>query len=228
MENILKIGHRGAKGHLAENTMESIEAAIGFGVDMIEIDVHLCKTGELVVIHDFTLERTTNGSGEVRQKSLKELRSLFVEGKYKIPLLTEILDFITGKCSINIELKGDGTAAPVFKIIQEYIKQWNLDYQDFLVSSFKASELEQVFKLNSDIPLAVLTETEIEEAINLANKFHAVAINPSIELMNEQNLKKIKNAGFKTNVWTVNEPDQILKMKNLGVDGIISDFPDRL
>ncbi|WP_339650122.1 glycerophosphodiester phosphodiesterase family protein, partial [uncultured Salegentibacter sp.] len=77
--NLLKIGHRGAKGHLAENTLESIQKALDFGVDAIEIDAHRCKTGELVIIHDFTLDRTTNGSGEIAKKSLAELQALKIE-----------------------------------------------------------------------------------------------------------------------------------------------------
>ena len=101
--NLLEIGHRGAKRNFAENTLESIQKALNFGVDAIEIDVHRCKTGELVVIHDFTLDRTTNGSGEVAKKTLSEIKGLNVEDEFGIPLLTEVLDFIEGKCTINIE-----------------------------------------------------------------------------------------------------------------------------
>src|SRR5690606_22166251 len=105
-----KIGHRGAKGHLAENTQESIALALEMGVNGIEIDVHRCATGELVVIHDFTLDRTTNGEGEVATKSFEQLKELRVEDKYQIPSLREVLDLIEGKCFINIELKGRNTA----------------------------------------------------------------------------------------------------------------------
>ena len=86
-QKILKIGHRGAKGYVAENTIASIQKALDFGVDGIEIDVHLCATGELVVFHDFTLDRMTNGTGEVSKLSLSELKQLKVADKFQIPTL---------------------------------------------------------------------------------------------------------------------------------------------
>src|SRR5690606_39020303 len=137
MRKIQKIGHRGAKGDLAENTLESIRKAIDLKVDSVEIDVHLCKTGELVVIHDFTVDRTTNGEGEVSEKTLDELRSLLIEGKYRIPLLTEVLDLIEEKCRINIELKGNNTAAETSRIIRDYVTGRSRSYSDFIVSSFQ-------------------------------------------------------------------------------------------
>ncbi|HSP12111.1 MAG TPA: glycerophosphodiester phosphodiesterase family protein, partial [Salegentibacter sp.] len=158
MKSILKIGHRGAKGLLAENTLESIQKAIDLGVDAIEIDVHRCLSGEIVVIHDFTLDRTTNGSGEVAKKNWQDLKSLKVEGQYQIPLLTEVLDLIEGKCSINIELKGLNTAAGTSEIIQKYIAKGNWEYQDFIVSSFQKNELFQIRKLDEKIPIGVLSK----------------------------------------------------------------------
>jgi len=103
---ILKMGHRGAKGYVAENTIESIKKALDFGVDGIEIDVHLCASGELVVFHDFTLDRMTNATGEVSKLSLSELKQLKVNNKFLIPTLVEVLDAIDKKCLLNIELKG--------------------------------------------------------------------------------------------------------------------------
>ena len=137
MEKINKIGHRGAKAHLAENTLESIEKAISLGVDMIEIDVHRCATGELFVIHDFTLDRTTNGSGEVAKKSSTEMQSFLIEDRFKIPTLQEVLDLIENKCLINIELKGRNTAKAVSEIIQHKVEKEHWEYGNFLVSSFQ-------------------------------------------------------------------------------------------
>lgn len=89
-----KIGHRGAKGYTVENTLESFQKAIDLNVDAIELDVHVCKTGELIVFHDFTLERLTNGKGEISKSSLEELKKLRINEKFKIPTLIEALDFI--------------------------------------------------------------------------------------------------------------------------------------
>ncbi|MDT0687533.1 glycerophosphodiester phosphodiesterase [Autumnicola psychrophila] len=227
MDSILKIGHRGAKGLLAENTLESIQLALDFGMDMIEIDVHKCSSGEIVVIHDFTLDRTTNGSGEIATKSWEELKKLEISGRYKIPLLTEVLDLIEGKCTINIELKGSNTAVATCKIVQDYIDSRNWNYSDFIISSFQVNELFKARKFSEEIPIGVLSKANISEAIKIGKDLKALAIHPSIGIVTQNNIKQTKNAGFKAIVWTVNEPDAIARMKQCGVDGIISDFPDR-
>lgn len=226
MGTVQKIGHRGARGHLAENTLESIEVALGFGVDAIEIDVHRCKTGELVVIHDFTLDRTTNGSGEITEYNLAELKELLVEEKYKIPLLTEVLDLIEGKCSINIELKGTNTAERTCDIVRDYVKNKGWAYTNFILSSFQNNELYDVFKIDRQIPIGILSKASVTEAIELGKKLKAAAIHPSIGITTRDNVKQCHQAGFKVNVWTVNDVKSIERMKDFGVDGIISDFPD--
>jgi len=226
--NLLKIGHRGAKGYFAENTLESIQKALNFGVDAIEIDVHRCKTGELMVIHDFTLDRTTNGSGEVAKKSFTEIKALKVENEFEIPLLTEVLDFIEGKCTINIELKGLNTATATAKIIKKYIAEKNWTYKDFIVSSFQKNELFQMRKLDEKVALGILSKASVTEAIELGKLLKASAIHPSLGIITRDNVKASHKAGFNVNVWTVNEPEDIQRMREFGVDGIISDFPDRL
>lgn len=226
--DLLKIGHRGAKGHLAENTLESIQKALSFGVEAIEIDVHRCKTGELVVIHDFTLDRTTNGSGEVAKKSLTEIKALKVENEFEIPLLTEVLDFIEGKCTINIELKGLNTATATAKIIKKYIAEKNWTYKDFIVSSFQKNELFQMRKFDEKVALGILSKASVTEAIELGKLLKASAIHPSLGIITRDNVKASHKADFNVNVWTVNEPEDIQRMREFGVDGIISDFPDRL
>ena len=226
--DLLKIGHRGAKGYLAENTLESIQKALSFGVDAIEIDVHRCRTGELVVIHDFTLDRTTNGSGEVAKKALTEIKTLKVEDEFKIPLLTEVLDFIQGKCTINIELKGLNTATATAEVIKKYIAEKNWTYKDFIVSSFQKNELFQMRKLDEKVALGILSKASVTEAIELGKLLKASAIHPSLGIITRDNVKASHKAGFNVNVWTVNEPEDIQRMREFGVDGIISDFPDRL
>ena len=104
--NPLIIGHRGAKGHLAENTLPSIQKALDLGVDAIEIDVFKCALGELVVYHDATLEKLTDAKGAIMDFSLEELRQVKVLNDYQIPTLNEVLDLIYGRVILNIELKG--------------------------------------------------------------------------------------------------------------------------
>lgn len=228
MNQPLKIGHRGAKGYVAENTLESIQKALDLGVDGIEIDVHLCQTGELVVYHDFTLERLTDGTGEIAMKSLEELKALKIVGQFKIPTLLEVLDLIDKKCMLNIELKGEGTAFEACKSIQLYTetKDWKID--DFIVSSFNHDELKSVYNINNNIPLAVLTESDIESATSFAESIKAKAIHPHCFLLDQSTVQQLQESGYKVNTWTVNDIEAIALMKTYGVDGIISDYPDRL
>ena len=103
----LIIGHRGAKGHVVENTLESIEKAIALGVDGIEVDIFKCKSGELVVFHDKTLNRLTDAEGLIESLDLDSIRKIRILDKYKIPTLREVLDLIDGKVFLNIELFQD-------------------------------------------------------------------------------------------------------------------------
>ncbi len=228
MNKILKFGHRGAKGHVTENTLESIQKALDLVVDGIEIDVHVCKTGELVVFHDFTLDRITDGTGEIGKFSLSELKQLKVENLYSIPTLTEVLDLIDNKIFINIELKGEHTANPTCAVIKDYVdnKNWTMDH--FIVSSFQEKELLDVFSCNPNIALGVLTKASVNQAVALAKRINAKAIHPNLALLSKDNVKQTQDQGYKVNVWTVNTKQAIARMKSYNVDAIISDFPDRL
>jgi glycerophosphoryl diester phosphodiesterase len=224
----LKLGHRGAKAYVAENTLESIQKALDFKVDGIEIDVHLCSSGELVVFHDFTLDRMTNGQGEIGKLSLVELKKLKVNGGYSIPTLEEVLNLIDNKCLLNIELKGKKTALKTSEVVQDYIKNKGWNYQDFIVSSFQHNELKAVFEIDKKIPLGVLSKASVDEAIEFAKIINAVAIHPNYALLTSENVKRAQNKGYKVYTWTVNDEQTIKRMKSYGVDGIISDAPDLL
>jgi len=228
MNSILKIGHRGAKGYEPENTLISFEKAIDFNVDGIELDVHLSLDGKLIVIHDETIDRTTNRKGFVDQLSLHELKSFRIENKYEIPTLTEVLDLVNERCFINIELKGIGTAKPVVDLITHYISKKNWDYTDFLVSSFDWKMLEEVELLNPKIRIGVLTEESIEEAFAFAKKIKAFSIHPEYSLLSKENVALVQEKGFEVYPWTVNSTADIQKIKSFNVNGIISDFPDRI
>lgn len=225
---MLKIGHRGAKGYLAENTLESIKKAFELGATGVEIDVHKCATNQIVVFHDFTLNRMTNGTGELASFSYSFLKNLQVSNNYIIPTLEDVLDILPKKALINIELKGRDTAHGVAHILSNYIKQGKISYEQIIVSSFQKIELENIFKLNAQLKLAVLTQASVTEALSFGQQINAYAIHPNYTLLTKANVLKAKNAGFQIITWTVNEPDDITMVKNLGVNGIISDFPDRL
>lgn len=225
---MLKIGHRGARGYEPENTLISFKKAVELGVDQIELDIHLSTDGVVMVIHDETLDRTTNGTGLVSDFTCLQLQAFQVDKKQLIPTLEEVLNAIDKKCSVNIEIKSNDLAIQLVAIIERYLAEKKWTYEHFLVSSFEWTNLEQIRKLNPNIPIAVLTEKEITLALAFAKKIKAQAINPAFHLLTNENVGTIQEAGFKVYPWTVNEIVDINRMKEYKVNGIISDFPDRL
>ena len=225
---IQSFGHRGAKGYVSENTLASFQKALDLNVDGIELDVHVCASGELVVFHDFTLDRMTNGSGEIHNFSLVELKKLKVDGVFEISTLEEVLNLVNRKCKVNIELKGHDTAKTAVQIIEKYIQDNNWKMDNFIISSFQRDELSIVSQLNSNIPLAVLTQASVEQAMEWADEFSAKYIHPHFSLLTEDNCKVANEKGFKINSLTVNVVAYIERIKMFKINGIISDFPDRI
>lgn len=225
---VLKIGHRGAMGYAPENTLKSFKKAIELNVDAIELDVHICKSGEIVVIHDKKVDRTTNGSGYVKEKTFDELRNLNAGDGEKIPLLSEVLDLINRKVKINIELKGDNTAKPVSELIEYYVKNKSWDYDDFILSSFNHYELKKFKELNSKIKTGALIDAIPIGFSEFAEKLKVNSVNLSLESINQEFVDDAHKRNLNVNVYTVNDLDDIQRIKNLNVDGIFSNFPDRL
>jgi glycerophosphoryl diester phosphodiesterase len=222
MQSLLNIAHRGASGYEPENTIIAFQKALDLNVRGIELDVHLSSDGEIMVIHDETINRTTNGKGLVKNFTRLELQ------KYGIPTLSEILELVNRNCFINIELKGIGTEKPVVNLIENYIADKNWNYNDFLVSSFDWKMLEEVQLLNPKIQIGVLTEDTILEALAFAKKIKAFSIHPDYVLLTKENVALMQENGFEVYTWTVNAKEDIEKIKSLTVNGIISDFPDRI
>ncbi|UWX54628.1 glycerophosphodiester phosphodiesterase family protein [Maribacter litopenaei] len=227
MKQPLVIGHRGAMGHETENTLASIQKAIDLGVDMIEIDVFKIKSGEIVVFHDETVDRLTNGPGRIENYNYIDLKKLVVDGGHKIPMLQDVLKLIDNKVALNIELKGDDTADRVNYIINYYIEKNGWSPENFIISSFKWDELTEMRRLNPNVQIAVLTEENPVDAISAAKELNAVAINPYYKRLDLENVNEIREAGLKIYVWIVNEDFDIDAMKRLGVDGIITNYPGR-
>ena len=118
---MLKIGHRGAKGYEPENTLIGFEKALALGVDQIELDIHLSADGEIMVIHDETIDRTTNGSGCVNSLTCTELQQFRIREQQYIPTLIEVLDLIDRKCSVNIEIKSTNLADKLVTVLEQFI-----------------------------------------------------------------------------------------------------------
>ena len=224
----LVIGHRGAMGHETENTLASVQKALDLGVDMIEIDVFKIESGEIVVFHDERVERLSNGGGKIEEYNIVDLHQLILDGNHRIPQLQDVLKLISNQVALNIELKGDNTADRVNFITNYYIKERGWTADNILISSFKWDELREIRRLNPDIQIAVLTEEDPLKALSVAKELNAVAINPNYTTLTKENTSNIQDEGFKVYTWTVNEPSEIEKMKALGVDGIITNYPERV
>ena len=226
---ILNIGHRGAKGHVAENTLASIQKAMELGADGIEIDVFRCLSGEIVVFHDKTLDKLTNGTGYIERKTLLELQQLKVLGsKYSIPTLEQVINTIGKNVFLNIELKGSNTAKGSLEMVQKYVKDNKINQSNILFSSFNWDELRELRKLDNNVKIALVTGEDPLLAIEPALNLNAVAINPDYKNLNKVNVQKIFNSGLKIYTWTVNNNTDIIKVKKLKVNGIMTDFPEKI
>jgi glycerophosphoryl diester phosphodiesterase len=175
-----------------------------------------------MVIHDETIDRTTFGKGFVKDISSFELK------KFGIPTLQEVFNLVNKQCFINIEIKEAKATIAVTELVQKYILEHNWNANLFQISSFDWTILENISSLNPTINLGVLTENTIEDAIRFGKKINAHSINPFFKLLNSENVKSIHENGFKIYTWTVNSIEDIIFVKSLQVDGIISDFPDRI
>lgn len=224
----LIIGHRGAMGYETENTLASIKKAMELGVDMIEIDVFRISSGEIVAFHDRRVDRLTNGAGLIEEYNLYDMNKLILDGGHTIPLLQEVLRTVDAKTPLNIELKGAGTADRVNFITDYYIEKQGWQPGQFLISSFNWDELAAFRALDAESRIAVLTDGDPLEAISVARELKAEAINPSAASVTAENVAAIHEAGFKVYVWTVNQTAEFEALREMGVDGVFSDYPDRM
>ncbi|HAW94492.1 MULTISPECIES: glycerophosphodiester phosphodiesterase [unclassified Arsukibacterium] len=218
------IAHRGASGEFPENTLLAIEQAIVQGADAVEIDVFAVQ-GELIVIHDHHLHRTTNGSGSIYQYSLAELMQLDAGQGQRIPTLWQVLELTHGKCWLNIELKGDNTVAPLLTLLEKAKQQLGFDCQQLLISSFNHHLLVTIKRERPDLKLGALTASLPVDYAAFASQLQAYSINCDVSFINQAMVDDAKARGLKVYVYTVDQPDEIRRLKNYGVDGIFSNYP---
>lgn len=243
------IAHKGASGIAPENTITSFQKALDLGVDMIELDVRHTKDEEIVVFHDSTLERTTNGRGLVEEKTLAELKELDAgswfhpdfEGE-KIPTLKEVLDLIDGQCKVLIEIKHmdhphyHDFAEKLIDIVKEERNgfDWCIlqSYEDRYIEEAHAyDDRIQTKKLLIGEDSAPLIAFYVETRVHLGRSKKETrlnALNPHYETLSPRRVFRMHARGFEVYTYPVNERDDMIKMLNMGVDGIITDFPGRL
>ena len=225
MKKLLSFAHRGASGHEPENTILAVEKAIVLGADWIEMDVYAVE-GELIVIHDERLERTTNGAGCVIDKTLAYLRSLDAGKGQLIPTLREVFDCVDGRVGINVELKGHDTAGLAVSLINEYTSKRGCNCDQFILSSFSHRELIKVKKLDPHIKIGIIIGGRHRRYKKLTRQLAAYSVHPRIDLVTAEFITDAHRRGLKVFVYTVNHPDDIARFEAMGVDGIFTDYPE--
>jgi glycerophosphoryl diester phosphodiesterase len=226
-QKLFCFGHRGACGHEPENTVRSVRRALELGADGVEVDVHLTD-GQLVVIHDDTVNRTTNGHGRVTKKSFEYLRSLDAGLGERIPTLAEIFDAVNRRAVVNVELKGPHTATPVAALITEYVNRRGWSYDDFLVSSFDHARIRETKQLCPDIRIGALIVKTPRGLAKFAEALGAWSLHAGKRCVTPKLVTDAQRRGLKVFVFTINQPEEIARMKTLSVDGVFSDFPERV
>jgi glycerophosphoryl diester phosphodiesterase len=213
-------GHRGAPGYPrhGENTKTSFRKALQCGANGLEFDVRRCGDGRLVVIHDDTINRTTNGRGRVRDLSYDKLQRFDAGFGEPIPLLTDVLDEFGPQCLLNIELKDEGIAADVKKLVLERRLERHV-----LVSAFEWEEL-RVFP--PEVPIALLA-SRLQNLLSRARELAASAIHPRKDLVTGTLITTAREAKLSIHVWTVNDVGEMSHFRGMAIDGIFTDFPDR-
>ncbi len=233
LDRPLVMAHRGAKDIAPENTIAAFRTAIDLGADAVEMDIVRCGSGQIVVMHDDTVDRTTNGSGRVDSLPLDALRELDAGSwfdacyaKEPVPLLDDVLDAIGGRIRLNIEIKHQRAGAgPMEAELAGKLRQRGL-IADTIVSSFDARALWRIKRLAPSIPRALLYAVDMPLPLRHAWPriwLSPQALHPHFSMVSESYIRRARLAEYRVNVWTVNEADDMARMASLGVDAIITD-----
>ena len=237
-KSIWTIAHRGASGHAPENTMAAFRRAVELGARFIETDLQLTRDARVIAIHDFTLDRTTSGKGQVHLLPLNQIRALdagawFDAGEVKryacerVPTLEEILDFARKHDIIfYLEIKS-GPAWGIEHVVVATLRDYNASAQ-IVVLSFDPSALDSVHRLDSTMMTGLLCEHPSGDLVERTVRAGARQLVARGDLITPAVIDKAHHAGLQVVAWTINEVEQMRHLIGTGVDGIITDFPDRL
>ncbi|MBI5554386.1 MAG: hypothetical protein HY920_00845 [Elusimicrobia bacterium] len=222
--------HRGFSGQYPENTILAFAKAHELGVDGFELDIQLTKDRKVVVFHDQTLERTTNGYGQLAAHTLAELKQFKAVPGASIPTLAELLKNCYGGPQLMIELKyhDDKDYHPLVEALVKLLRQFKLKYPP-LVCSFNWPALAYLRSKNRQIAIAVLhIRQPFPKVLRTALKLKACAISSNIKEVSQKKVSLAQAAGLEVYVWTVNSKKQAAMCRQLDVSGIISNFPDEV
>lgn len=222
---MLIIGHRGAAGLAPENTMASFEAAVEAGVDMLELDVRLTADNRLVVIHDARLFRTHHLHGTVSTLTYEHLAEL-TKNK-PVPLLSHVLDVYFGRVLLNIELKSRGSGEQVMELLKKRYITKAADWDSVIISSFRGAELLRIRRMAKRANLAMLHNENpfIFVAYHRFIKFTAVGFHRLY--LNRFALEIARRANIFIYVYTVDRPAAVPHLERQGIQGVVTNFPDK-
>lgn len=248
-QQFLIIGHRGASGYAPEHTLESYQLATEMGADYLEIDLQQTKDGELIAMHDESLERTTNGKGLVKSYTLKELQQLDAGSWFNekfpnkahenyigltVPTLREVFERFGTSVNYYIETKSPDDykhmEQKLLKLVDEYQLVDNTSNNKVIIQSFSQKSLEAVHEICPDIPLIQLVQYNENAIISQERiteiKKYAIGIGVNYKSVTESVAQQVRQAGLELHPYTVNSEDEILDVIDIGATGIFTDYID--
>ena len=226
----LIFGHRGARAYAPMNTLPAFELALKQGADGIELDVHRSKDGYPVIVHDFHVDHTTNGTGLIAEKTLSELKALDAGSWFspeftgvQIPTLDEVFEAVGKQLLINVEIKAETLETDgVEQVVVDCIVRHGMA-ERVLITSFNAPTLVRFRALMPAVPVGYLTEIPYTE---LPTDATYEAFNPNYRLVTPEMVEACRTRNIRINVWTLNDPQAAVDLAQMGVEGIITDNPD--
>jgi glycerophosphoryl diester phosphodiesterase len=220
---IVRIGHRGAAGHAPENTLAAIRTGISLGSDFIELDVQSTRDGRLAVLHDASVDRTTNGTGPISSLTWDQLQSLDAGNGERVPSVEAALAAVNGHAGVMLEVKAPGIGPALYRTVQSSTFSGPVIYASFL-----HAEILAIHKLDPRTRTMALIEQVSPSGAAFAHDVNAALVGLSFGSATPQFVATLHVAGLEVFLYTVNEPSMIRHAIRLDVDGIISDYPDRV
>jgi len=236
LQHFLNLGHRGAPEIAPENTIPSFAAALEAGADGVELDVRLSRDGAVVVMHNRTVNKTTDGKGPVSKKTLAELKALDAGVKFSpayagtpVPTLEEAIAALPKHAFINIETKSGALAGYLLEQkVAALVSGYDL-YRMVIVSSFNPFSLARLKQIDGRIPVGLLYLPFLRlDRRCLLNRFKPEALHPHYSMVNSKFMSRARARGYKVYAWTVDAAAKMMELLDLGVDGIITNRPDLL
>jgi glycerophosphoryl diester phosphodiesterase len=216
------MGHRGARNESPENTLKSIQVALDAGVESIEIDIHLSKDNQMMVIHDDSLERTTNGKGLVIDFSMLELKKLDAGEGESIPTLKEVVDLVRDKALLFIEIKADHCEEKVVKLLDRE------DKSQFIVKSFNHRYLKKIKTLNAKLKTAVLIHALPIDPVHLVRACDGDILSISLGFLDKELVDLCHSSNVQVCAWNCNDVTKLESIRSTGLDFLGTDIPSEI